>query len=120
PCRCSKPSLACEDKSHRFYAKPSPTAHSFTWNYNSLNKHSFFDGLLGERCIQSLARGAVRERMLFNRLAEGGIELPDFNTQVKTSQALAQMKPMRAAIQKQIEELKLLPQKLLAQVFESY
>ena len=73
----------------------------------------------GERCIQSLARGAVRERMLFNRLAEGEIELPDYDTQVKASQALAQIKPMRAAIQKQLEELELLPQKLLAQVFDT-
>ena len=74
---------------------------------------------LGERCIQSLARGAVRERMLFNRLAEGEIELPDYDAQVKASKALAQIKPMRAAIQKQMEELELLPRKLLAQVFES-
>jgi type I restriction enzyme S subunit len=57
--------------------------------------------------------------MLFNRLAEGEIELPDYNTQVKASQALAQMKPMRAAIKHQIAELDLLPQKLLAQIFES-
>jgi len=74
---------------------------------------------LGERCIQSLARGAVRERMLFNRLAEGEIELPDYATQVKASKALAQIKPMRAAIQKQIAELEQMPQKLLAQVFDS-
>ena len=74
---------------------------------------------LGERCIQSLARGAVRERMLFNRLAEGEIELPDYDTQVKASKALAQIKPMRAAIQKQIQELELMPQKLLDQVFDS-
>jgi type I restriction enzyme S subunit len=74
---------------------------------------------LGERCIQSLARGAVRERMLFNRLAEGEIELPDYDTQLKASQALAQIKPMRAAIQQQLAELELLPQKLLAQIFES-
>ncbi len=31
---------------------------------------------LGERCIQSLARGAVRERMLFNRLAKGKSNCP--------------------------------------------
>ena len=74
---------------------------------------------LGAHCIQSLARGAVRERMLFNRLAEGEIELPDYDTQVKASKALAQIKPMRAAIQKQLAELDLLPQKLLAQVFPS-
>lgn len=74
---------------------------------------------LGERCIQSLARGAVRERMLFNRLAEGEIKLPDYDTQVKASEALAQIKPMRAAIKQQLAELELLPQKLFAQVFES-
>jgi type I restriction enzyme S subunit len=57
--------------------------------------------------------------MLFNRLAEGEIELPDYDTQVRASKALAQIKPIRAAIQKQTEELELLPPKLLAQVFES-
>src|SRR5262249_3804939 len=59
---------------------------------------------LGERCIQSLARGAVRERMLFNRLAEGTIELPDFGMQLKASKALAQIKPMRATVLNQIAE----------------
>ncbi len=73
----------------------------------------------GERCIQSLARGAVRERMLFTRLAEGDIELPDYDTQLRASQALAQIKPMRKSIQIQSQELDLLPQKLLAQVFGS-
>lgn len=73
---------------------------------------------MGERCILSLARGAVRERMLFNRLAEGEIELPDFDTQVRASKALANIKPMRAAILKQTAEVELLPQKLLAQMFE--
>jgi len=72
----------------------------------------------GERCIQSLARGAVRERMLFNRLAEGEIELPDYRTQVNASKALAQIKPMRTAIQLQITELEILPRKLLAEIFE--
>lgn len=52
----------------------------------------------GEKYLNSLARGAVRERMLFNRLAEGEIELPDFTAQKKASQALAQIKPRRAAL----------------------
>jgi type I restriction enzyme S subunit len=55
--------------------------------------------------------------MLFNRLAEGEIELPDHCTQVKASKALAQIKPMRVAIKKQIAALALLPQKLLAENF---
>ncbi|WP_395753781.1 restriction endonuclease subunit S [Prosthecobacter sp.] len=74
---------------------------------------------MGERCIQSLARGAVRERMLFNRLAEGEFELPEYDVQVKASKALARIKPMRRAIQNQLKELELLPQKLLAQVFDA-
>jgi type I restriction enzyme S subunit len=74
---------------------------------------------MGQRCIQSLARGAVRERMMFNRLAEGEIELPDYDAQVKASKALVQIKPMRTALLKQITELEFLPQKLLAQLFES-
>lgn len=74
---------------------------------------------LGEKTISSLARGAVRERMLFNRLAEGEIQLPDFPAQEKASKALAQIKPMRAALDKQMQELELIPQKLLSQVFEN-
>ncbi len=74
---------------------------------------------LGEQCINSLARGAVRERMLFNRLAEGEVELPDFAAQAKASKALAEIKPMRAAIEKQFQELELMPKKLLANFFES-
>lgn len=73
---------------------------------------------LGEQCILSLARGAVRERMLFNRLAEGEIELPDFTVQEKASAALAALKPMRRAIESKINDTNLLPQKILAQVFE--
>ncbi len=74
---------------------------------------------LGERCINSLARGAVRERMLFNRLAGGEIELPDITAQEKASKSLTQLKPMRAAVQKQIQELEMLPKRILAQFFES-
>jgi type I restriction enzyme S subunit len=90
-------------------------------NHGVLDSRWFYHWLrspLGERRIQALARGAVRERMLFNRLAEGEIELPDYGTQLKASKALAQIKPMRTAIQREIEGLGLLPRKLLAKVFE--
>lgn len=72
---------------------------------------------LGVRCINSLARGAVRERMLFNRLAEGEIELPDFAIQQKASTALKELKPLRSTIETSLREIDLLPQKLLAQAF---
>lgn len=74
---------------------------------------------LGAQCITSLARGAVRERMLFNRLAEGGIQLPEFSAQVEASLALKELKPVRQAIETTLAEIDLLPQKILAQAFEN-
>lgn len=72
----------------------------------------------GMRCIASLARGAVRERMLFNRLAEGSLELPPYDVQVTASKALAELKPMRLAIEQQLAEINLLPSKILAKAFD--
>lgn len=74
---------------------------------------------LGAQCITSLARGAVRERMLFNRLAEGKIELPEFSVQERSSLALKELKPLRRAIETKLTEIDLLPQKILAQAFEN-
>lgn len=71
----------------------------------------------GERCIASLARGAVRERMLFNRLAEAEIELPDYSSQIRASNLLASIIPLKKLIEKQKTEVDLLPARLLAQVF---
>lgn len=74
---------------------------------------------LGAQCITSLARGAVRERMLFNRLAEGQIDLPDFAIQEKASLALKELRPLRRAIDSKLAEIDLLPQKIFAQAFET-
>jgi type I restriction enzyme S subunit len=72
---------------------------------------------LGKQCINSLARGAVRERMLFNRLAEGKIELPNYDIQIKASKALTELKPLRVAIEQKLGEINLLPGKILSQSF---
>ncbi|KAF0157916.1 MAG: hypothetical protein FD159_1272 [Syntrophaceae bacterium] len=72
---------------------------------------------LGKQCINSLARGAVRERMLFNRLAEGKITLPGYGIQKMASQALAELKPLRLALQHKLDEITLLPQQILARAF---
>ncbi len=72
----------------------------------------------GEHCINSLARGAVRERMLFNRLAEGSILLPPYQEHLRVSKALATLKPVKSAIQKQLVDLDKIPERLLAQAFE--
>lgn len=73
----------------------------------------------GVSCIASLARGAVRERMLFNRLAEGNIELPPYDVQVTASKALAELKPIQTAIKKQLNEIDLVPAKILSNAFEA-
>ena len=73
---------------------------------------------LGQQCILSLARGAVRERMLFNRLADGKIALPDHDVQVRASEALAELKPLKRALQLRLSEINLLPQKILSTAFE--
>ncbi|MBK8636997.1 MAG: restriction endonuclease subunit S [Chromatiaceae bacterium] len=73
----------------------------------------------GERCIASLARGAVRERMLFNRLAEGAIKLPPYRVQQFASQALSELRPMRQSIEAQLRDIELLPSRLLARIFDS-
>ena len=74
---------------------------------------------IGTQCILSLARGAVRERMLFNRLAEGEIMLPSFDVQQRASTAFKELRPMKQAIQKRLAEMDLLPQKILARAFEA-
>jgi type I restriction enzyme S subunit len=70
----------------------------------------------GEQCISSLARGAVRERMLFNRLSEGTISLPPYSVQVRASGALKELKSMKYAIEKQLKDI--MPSRLLSQAFE--
>jgi type I restriction enzyme, S subunit len=72
----------------------------------------------GERCIASLARGAVRERMLFNRLAEGEIELPPYAAQVRASNALAEVRRMIAAIDAQLRDIEMMPARLLSHAFD--
>lgn len=73
---------------------------------------------LGAQCIQALARGSVRERMLFNRLAEGEIALPPYSDQKRASAALRELKPLKRAIESRLLEISLLPQKILSAAFE--
>ena len=72
----------------------------------------------GVSCIASLARGAVRERMLFNRLAEGNIELPPYDVQLRAAKAMAELTPMQTAIKNQLRDINLLPAKILARAFD--
>jgi type I restriction enzyme S subunit len=57
--------------------------------------------------------------MLFNRLAEAEIQLPDPDVQIRASQALREIKSLRQAVDAKLTELGLLPRKILARAFES-
>ncbi len=71
----------------------------------------------GKRCITSLARGAVRERMLFNRLAKAEVELPDYETQLRVSKILKvankEILIIRQAILNQLDDLDHLPHRII-------
>lgn len=74
---------------------------------------------LGAACIASLARGAVRERMLFNRLAQGTIELPAFDMQCRISESLALIRPLQLQALARSRDIESLPRRLLRDVFSS-
>jgi hypothetical protein len=57
--------------------------------------------------------------MLFNRLAEGSIDLPPFAVQSRTSGALAALRPLRSQAIARAKELEQLPALLLDRVFSS-
>jgi len=76
----------------------------------------------GHDCIMSLARGAVRERMLFNRLAEAEVEFPSFEEQQRYSAILSvaqcEADKIRNAIDVQRNDLNQLPHRIVAQSLE--
>lgn len=73
---------------------------------------------LGRQCINSLARGAVRERMLFNRLSEGKIALPEYAVQEQAAQFLKTLRNLRTASKKQIKDINLIANGLPSTVFD--
>lgn len=73
----------------------------------------------GKRCIEALARGAVRERMLFNRLADGQMDLPPYSEQQAAGAALAPIREIRAAGALRLKEIAMLPARMLRLAFEN-
>jgi type I restriction enzyme S subunit len=78
----------------------------------------WFRSSYGISLIQSLSRGAVRERILFNRLSNGQIDLPDWKTQLKTVKALKAIDGLKKKISEQIETINAAPSLLLKKAFE--
>ncbi len=77
----------------------------------------WFRSPYGEAFIKTLARGAVRERMLFNRLANGEVELPPWEVQCQTAEKLKEVKILKSTIESQLAEINQLPAALLRQAF---
>ncbi len=72
----------------------------------------------GAAFIRTLARGAVRERMLFRRLAEAEIEVAAYDSQLKFAWAIEFVERARAAAEAQLEAAKALPAAYLKEMFE--
>ena len=73
----------------------------------------------GAAFIKTLARGAVRERMLFRRLATAEILLPRYEAQIEFATQVLAVEKARAAGEGQLEAAKALPAAYLRAVFSS-
>jgi type I restriction enzyme S subunit len=67
----------------------------------------------GDEFIRRLARGAVRQRLLFRRLAKATLEVPDWDVQVEFAKKLANVQQVRRLILEQLEAVEALPQALI-------
>lgn len=72
---------------------------------------------LGDELIRSLARGAVRERMLFNRLSKGVIKIPRWEVQLSVVDRIGSVFPLIERVEAQLNEFTILPQAILRQAF---
>jgi type I restriction enzyme, S subunit len=73
--------------------------------------------LSGDAFIRTLARGAVRERMLFRRLAAATIELPSWQAQLAAANRMRSIKALAAGISAQAGMINKLPAALLRRAF---
>ena len=79
--------------------------------------YHWFRSPAGAGFIKSLTRGAVRERLLFNRLAPGQIIVPPWSRQLQTVDAIRAATALRGAIAAKLSELEKLPAALLRSAF---
>jgi type I restriction enzyme, S subunit len=83
-----------------------------TWFYH------WFRSPAGAEFIQSLTRGAVRERLLFNRLAKGEVTITTWDAQLRVVERLRALKPLVASLQTRQSEIERLPAALLRVAFQ--
>ncbi len=71
----------------------------------------------GAEFIKSLTRGAVRERLLFNRLAQGEVLVPPLPVQTACAASLREIKRAKKQIESRLADLEKLPAALLRAAF---
>jgi type I restriction enzyme S subunit len=71
----------------------------------------------GENFIKSMSRGAVRERMLFNRLAEGEVEFPSWPAQQVAAEKMKHIRPLQSLIEEEMKAINSMPPLLLSRAF---
>jgi type I restriction enzyme, S subunit len=77
----------------------------------------WFRSPYGEDFIKTYARGAVRERMMFTRLAPAYLEVPSYEVQFEIAEKLFYVKKLKAKIESQLAEINLLPASILREGF---
>ncbi len=78
----------------------------------------WFRSAYGAHLIDSLTRGAVRERILFNRLSKGEINLPDYNVQKAMSKKMKECQKIIEIISNEIATIDALPSILIRKAFQ--
>ncbi len=81
------------------------------WFYHWLRSH------YGIAFIKTLARGAVRERMLFRRLAAAQISIPPWNAQVAIAEKLRAITRTKLTLQSELDTINKIPPQLLRRAF---
>lgn len=77
----------------------------------------WFRSPFGAHLIESLSRGAVRERILFNRLAEGMIDLPPIDVQKEASAKMRMVAGVKRSLDEQLATINRIPAALLRRAF---
>lgn len=98
----------------------SPDYVAFTTKAGRLHSRWFYHWLrseLGEHFIKGFARGAVRERILFNRLVEGVVLIPSWEHQLKAVERMQGLPALNKGLADQLAALDLYPAALLRDAF---
>jgi len=98
----------------------SPDYVAFTTKSGRLHSRWFYHWLkseFGEHFIKSLARGAVRERILFSRLADGVVSLPSWERQLDAVRQMEGAPALNRSLTDQLAALDRYPAALLREAF---